>query len=66
MSHEMKNLSEAEAQQQQQLGHVEHSADNEALPPQSKIVRFYAHPWTQIFLISFICFCLPGVSCAWL
>lgn len=28
----------------------------------SKIVRFYAHPWTQILLISFICFCLPGVS----
>lgn len=27
----------------------------------SKIKRFYAHPWTQILLISFICFCLPGV-----
>lgn len=27
----------------------------------SKLVRFYAHPWTQILLISFICFCLPGV-----
>jgi hypothetical protein len=27
----------------------------------SKIVRFYAHPWTQIILISLICFCLPGV-----
>ncbi|KAK3191920.1 hypothetical protein K4F52_001963 [Lecanicillium sp. MT-2017a] len=27
----------------------------------SKIKRFYAHPWTQILLISFICFCLPGM-----
>ncbi len=31
---------------------------------QSKLVRFYAHPWTQILLISMICFCLPGVSCS--
>lgn len=30
-------------------------------PPQSPLVRFYSHPWTQILLISFICFCLPGV-----
>lgn len=30
-------------------------------PHSSKLVRFYAHPWTQIVLISFICFCLPGV-----
>lgn len=29
--------------------------------PSSKLVRFYSHPWTQIILISFICFCLPGV-----
>ncbi|KAK2590567.1 hypothetical protein QQS21_011749 [Conoideocrella luteorostrata] len=27
----------------------------------SKLVRFYSHPWTQILLISFICFCLPGM-----
>lgn len=27
----------------------------------SKLVRFYSHPWTQILLISLICFCLPGV-----
>jgi hypothetical protein len=31
-------------------------------PSSSKLVRFYSHPWTQIILISFICFCLPGVS----
>lgn len=31
-------------------------------PHPSKIVRLYSHPWTQILLISFICFCLPGVS----
>lgn len=31
-------------------------------PPSSKIARFYSHPWTQILLISFICFCLPGVG----
>ncbi|KAI1122367.1 putative MFS transporter [Nemania abortiva] len=27
----------------------------------SKLARFYAHPWTQILLISAICFCLPGI-----
>ncbi len=27
---------------------------------QSKLVKFYAHPWTQIILISMICFCCPG------
>lgn len=31
-------------------------------PPASALVRFYSHPWTQIGLISMICFCLPGVS----
>lgn len=31
-------------------------------PHSSKLVRFYVHPWTQILLISAICFCLPGVS----
>lgn len=31
-------------------------------PSGSKLVRFYSHPWTQILLISVICFCLPGVS----
>lgn len=28
---------------------------------QSKLVKLYSHPWTQILLISMICFCLPGV-----
>lgn len=28
---------------------------------QNKLVKFYSHPWTQIILISMICFCLPGV-----
>jgi hypothetical protein len=36
--------------------------DNLGQAHSSKLVRFYAHPWTQILLISFICFCLPGVS----
>ncbi|KAJ2993879.1 hypothetical protein NUW58_g1708 [Xylaria curta] len=27
----------------------------------SKLVHFYSHPWTQILLISVICFCLPGL-----
>ena len=27
----------------------------------SKLVRIYAHPWSQIILISLICFCCPGV-----
>ncbi|KAF2971635.1 hypothetical protein GQX73_g2035 [Xylaria multiplex] len=36
----------------------DHSFD----PLQSaKLVRLYAHPWTQILLISLICFCLPGI-----
>ena len=35
--------------------------DSEAQP--NKLMRFYSHPWTQILLISFICFCLPGVCC---
>ncbi|SPO06971.1 probable MFS transporter [Cephalotrichum gorgonifer] len=27
----------------------------------SPLIRFYSHPWTQIVLISVICFCLPGM-----
>ena len=61
MSNETKTLPEAEAQPNH-LGHVEDSADDGVTQPRSKIVRFYAHPWTQILLISIICFCLPGVS----
>ncbi|KAL1896103.1 hypothetical protein Sste5346_004843 [Sporothrix stenoceras] len=30
-------------------------------PHASKLVRFYSHPWTQIILVSFIFFCLPGM-----
>ncbi|CAK7208041.1 hypothetical protein SEUCBS139899_010875 [Sporothrix eucalyptigena] len=30
-------------------------------PSSSKLVRFYSHPWTQIILVSFIFFCLPGM-----
>lgn len=37
-------------------------ADLEQGRNQSKIMRIYSHPWTQILLISMICFCLPGVS----
>lgn len=28
----------------------------------SRVKAFYSHPWTQIILISLICFCCPGVS----
>ncbi|KAI1111331.1 putative MFS transporter [Nemania sp. NC0429] len=35
--------------------------DNSNQPHPSKLVSFYAHPWTQILLISAICFCLPGI-----
>ena len=35
--------------------------DAEWNPHASKLVRFYSHPWTQIVLVSFIFFCLPGV-----
>ncbi|KAH6879869.1 major facilitator superfamily domain-containing protein [Thelonectria olida] len=31
------------------------------LQSKSKITRLYSHPWTQISLISFVCFCLPGM-----
>lgn len=27
-----------------------------------RVKALYAHPWTQIILISLICFCCPGVS----
>ncbi|KAL4746971.1 hypothetical protein BDW72DRAFT_209939 [Aspergillus terricola var. indicus] len=27
----------------------------------SIVYRIYTHPWSQIFLISFICFCCPGM-----
>ncbi|PFH63264.1 hypothetical protein XA68_15898 [Ophiocordyceps unilateralis] len=27
----------------------------------STLIRLYGHPWTQILLISLICFCLPGM-----
>lgn len=44
-------------------GEVPVVAADETVPtPSSKIMRFYAHPWTQIVLISVICFCLPGVG----
>ena len=44
--------------------HVQEGVDDgmDFQPSSSKIVRFYSHPWTQIVLISVICFCLPGVS----
>ena len=38
-----------------------HQDDVQWQQQSSKIVRFYSHPWTQIILISVICFCLPGV-----
>ncbi|KAI0391191.1 putative MFS transporter [Xylariaceae sp. FL0594] len=57
MATESKELSPTvEAQQQQQRQDV-----GIAQPHSSKIVRFYSHPWTQIILISVICFCLPGI-----
>ncbi|KAI1274702.1 putative MFS transporter [Xylaria sp. FL0933] len=40
--------------ERQQGGHIQQ-------PHSSKLIGFYAHPWTQILLISLICFCLPGV-----
>ncbi|KFH45999.1 Protein of unknown functionlike protein [Hapsidospora chrysogenum ATCC 11550] len=43
--------------------HVQEGIDDgmDFQPSSSKIVRFYSHPWTQIVLISVICFCLPGM-----
>ncbi|OAQ66371.1 MFS transporter [Pochonia chlamydosporia 170] len=46
------NKERAMSREEQELGFQPHP---------SKIVRFYSHPWTQILLISFICFCLPGM-----
>ncbi|KAK5995449.1 hypothetical protein PT974_03856 [Cladobotryum mycophilum] len=48
----------------QAIHHVSPSETPNALdgePHSSKLVKVYAHPWTQILLISFICFCLPGM-----
>ncbi|TQN71792.1 UNC93-like protein [Colletotrichum shisoi] len=39
---------------------VVRDADVEA-GEESKLMKLYSHPWTQIILISFICFCLPGM-----
>lgn len=67
MSQEMKKFSGAEDLRHQQEGNVEaveNTTQNDPPPSGSRMVRFYAHPWTQILLISFICFCLPGVSSA--
>lgn len=46
-----------------QEAHAEHATPLGTSPPESsnKMVQLYSHPWTQILLISFICFCLPGV-----
>lgn len=30
--------------------------------PSSVFSRVYTHAWFQVLLISFICFCCPGVS----
>ena len=42
-------------------GTVDHADPSSWQPHASRLVRFYAHPWTQINLISAIFFCLPGV-----
>ncbi|KAJ6786176.1 hypothetical protein PWT90_00738 [Aphanocladium album] len=43
-------------------GHVSPtSSELEEGQGQTKLMRFYSHPWTQILLISMICFCLPGM-----
>ncbi|KAF2170741.1 hypothetical protein M409DRAFT_35849 [Zasmidium cellare ATCC 36951] len=38
---------------------AEHGAVLE--PPRNKLMKLYANNWTQIILISFICFCCPGM-----
>ncbi|PHH83059.1 hypothetical protein CDD82_3717 [Ophiocordyceps australis] len=44
---------------------VDESGMESQYPPSSRgsswILRLYGRPWTQILLISFICFCLPGM-----
>jgi hypothetical protein len=65
MTNEAKNMSPADNQEPvlaQESQAEEQQVDNLGQRHSSKLVRFYAHPWTQIMLISFICFCLPGVS----
>jgi hypothetical protein len=42
----------------------EHSVEHAPLPgikQGSKLYRIYTHPWFQVSLIGFICFCLPGI-----
>ena len=43
-------------------GDVQHGDVEQAIQQDSRLKNFYAHPWTQIILISVICFCCPGVG----
>jgi hypothetical protein len=64
MTTEMKETSHGDVQAPAHdlAAEQQHGADTIAPANSSKLIRVYAHPWTQILLISFICFCLPGVS----
>lgn len=53
--HEMADANLADAQD------VEQQTPDGFQESNSKLGRFYCHPWTQILLMSFICFCLPGM-----
>ncbi|TGJ83776.1 hypothetical protein E0Z10_g4984 [Xylaria hypoxylon] len=58
MSRETKETSQAHGQPPITRQQGEDSFNQ---PHSTKLVHFYAHPWTQILLISVICFCLPGI-----
>lgn len=59
---EMKETPVGVTDQHLEAGTEQHHHNDLDQPSQSKLMRIYAHPWSQILLISFICFCLPGVS----
>ncbi|KAK3314569.1 major facilitator superfamily domain-containing protein [Apodospora peruviana] len=62
MATETKEMAPVDVQEPPDVrGQDQHQPLNDYQPPASKLVRFYAHPWTQIILISLICFCLPGM-----
>ena len=45
----------------QTLGLASPSAPTTPSDFRQRLTAFYSHPWTQIILISMICFCCPGM-----
>lgn len=57
MTKEAASIASPEAQQHVNVAESAVTAS----APKNKLTAFYSHPWTQIVLISMICFCCPGM-----